>query len=198
MTYDFISIRGTNGAGKSTLVRKLIDYCSNVEAHYIDGRKNPAYYTADYPLYGRENPITIGILGHYEGEAGGGCDNLKTTDQYYELTHKLLNEHKVSLVVGEGMIFSKEFSRIQKLKNPVMLWLNIPTEECFKGVQQRRIAKGGAAVGRNEEKLKNTIEDNLKGVASSCRRLADKGYLLVEVTKRDDAWPSLVNLIAGK
>lgn len=197
MSYDFISIRGTNGAGKSTLVRKLISDCINVEAHYIEGRKNPAYYTAGFQV----NDFTIrkiGILGHYEGEAGGGCDNLKTTDQYYELTHKLLDQHGVSLVVGEGMIFSKEFSRIQKLKNPVMLFLNIPVEECFKGVQQRRIAKGGASVGRNEEKLKNTIEGNLKGVESSCRRLADKGYLLLEVTKRDDAWPSLVKLISGE
>lgn len=196
--HDFISIRGTNGAGKSTLVRKLIDYCSNVEAHYIDGRKKPAYYTAQFPAQVEGGYINLGILGHYEGEAGGGCDNLKTTDQYYELTHKLLEQHKVDSVIGEGMIFSKEFSRIQKLKNPVMLFLNIHVDECFKGVQQRRIAKGGAAVGRNEEKLKDTIEGNLKGVASSCRRLADKGYLLVEVNKRDDAWPSLVNLIVGE
>lgn len=196
MHYDFISIRGTNGAGKSTLVRQLMENCQNVTKHFVEGRKLPAYYTMSYirKNNGKTFEHQLAVLGHYE-TTSGGCDNLSTTDQYYELAHKALDEHKVDTVIAEGMICSKEFSRIQKMKHPVMLHLNLPIEECFRGVQERRI-KAQKSVGRNEEKLMQTLIMNDKGVQSSCRRLSDTRKVDYRaIFKREDAWPALVELI---
>lgn len=188
----FISIRGTNGSGKTTLVRNLIKQSKHEEAVYKERRKRPAYNIYNIIL-GVNTKLRYATMGHYD-TACGGCDTINKADTVLEWAKEAFEFHKVDAVLSEGMIISKDVSRITQLPEPVIIYLNLPLGECFQGVYDRRVAKGDTEKAKTPPK---TLEGNFKGVDSACRRLKAAGKVkVVEVNKRSDALPTLEKILS--
>lgn len=136
-----ITIRGTSGSGKSTVVKRLMDLPGiSVQPFFKEGRRQPISYllTTDDPEF---KPIAV--LGHYE-IACGGCDTIHSLDEIFQLVR---NAHAAGQhVLFEGVMMYAEANRTISLHQDtgalLVIGLDTPLEECLKGVQARRTAKG--------------------------------------------------------
>ncbi len=180
----FISIRGTNGAGKTTLVRKLQQAATKIKIGMVTGRKRPAWEVYQLP-----SGKVFATLGHYDSECGG-CDTINKVDDAYGYAQRIFDRGGVDAVISEGMIISKDVKRIVNAKNPYIVYINIPIEDCYEGVKQRRLKKGEIEKAEIPPK---SLADNLKGIDSAVRRL--KGKVNVIEVNRDEAFTKILNLI---
>lgn len=167
-----INLRGTGGAGKSHLVRRIMELYDKRDAKFIEGRKRPIGYVCSRSKVDME---TVGpplyVPGHYETPTGG-CDTIQLIDDVYAFVNLAAkNGHDVlfeGIMIGDDVRRCVELHRDYKV---MVIALNTPLEECLKGIQQRRDARG------DDKPLnpKNTISraDRLK--RSMMPRLKDAG-----------------------
>lgn len=165
-----IQIKGTSGAGKSTLVRKFMEQWGKKPIPgYIEGRRQPLYY--NLISLGSKNVI---VLGHYEAPTGG-CDNIKSLDDIFELVEDF---HRLGChVIFEGLMITNDRNRIEALsvKYPgavKLLCLNTPLEECKRSIEQRRLDAYNAkiAAGKNPAPLKPANHKNTEAKYNQFQR----------------------------
>ena len=161
-----INVRGTSGSGKSTLVRRVLYTLGERIPIFRDGRKQPLLYECP-----KHNTV---VLGHYEGERGGGCDTISGFDNTYDLVkyYSDLGWH----VLFEGLLLSAEVNRlieVSKKHKTIIIKLTTPFEECARSVKQRRLDRGNTKpVGPN---FKKNLMSKHKGTDKTCERFQDAG-----------------------
>lgn len=137
-----INIRGTSGSGKSTIVKQFLNKVPRVpyskQSFMIDSKIYGYYCTI-------ENRMVLSVIGSYE-KPTGGCDNISPLSEVFE---QVLTEHKSgNHVLFEGLLVSRSKGRVIDLYNLVggdqlhIIHLTTPLEECLKGIEERRLAKG--------------------------------------------------------
>ena len=175
---SIINIRGTSGSGKSTIARMVMEHPSYGprEAHYIEGRKRPLYYT----LAGQR---PLAVLGHYE-TACGGCDTIPKMDTIFQLARELHDSgHDVLM---EGLLMAADVQRHAALAQEgyplLVVALDEPLDVCLASVNNRRHARNPDLPPVNP---KNTTSKH-RGVMLSVGRLKDAGVRVV-VSDREGA-----------
>ena len=140
-----MNIRGTSGSGKSTIVKRVMDrFTSQIPIH-IPKRRQPA----GYELTGgaMESPPLF-VVGHYESPCGG-CDTLSFTGSQDTIWGWVREYHtKGYNVLFEGVIVGDDTRRtIQAHEDRlplILIELTTPLDECLRGIQSRRDARGDA------------------------------------------------------
>jgi thymidylate kinase len=166
-----VNIAGTSGSGKSTLVRNAIQCFPeyNVVQLFREGRRQPYGYamresTGHQPLV---------VLGHYEGNAGGGVDNLDDYDQIFSLVRYW--HQRGANILFEGLLVSAEFPRTLQLHQdrfPLrVIALDVPLDVCLRQINQRRCEKNPYATEVNPRR---TVE-KANAIQSRLRRLEQAG-----------------------
>jgi hypothetical protein len=143
-------------------------------ATYVEGRKQPQSYLCTGACEVRSSPNRkpLFVPGHYE-IATGGCDTLKTPGLVYDLVNEAAARGYD--VIFEGIMVGDDVTRCvatSKAFPPLLvIVLNTPIEECLRGIQSRRDAKG------NEKPLdpKNTVSRAERLRKSMVPRLKDAG-----------------------
>jgi predicted kinase len=193
-----INIRGTGGSGKSTVVRRVMEHYPYKTPIYIEGRRQPFYYLLMRTVAGIPHCLTV--PGHYETPTGG-CDTIQKIDDVYSIINGaalattyqgLLATHSV---IFEGIISQDDVKRAVDLKDRVgaenflVIVLTTPLDECLKGIQMRRDARG------DERPLnpKNT-ENRSKRVKQIALRLKDAG-VKVEYHDRESAYRRCIEVL---
>lgn len=183
-----IQIRGTSGSGKTTAMRKIMATLGPWEKCYIPRRKGPLYYLSKD---GR-----VAVLGNYDNEFCGGCDNVaKEVVKGFlgadgvEAVYCLTQVVEADVIICEGLLLSEETRWTMEMSKSAevrLLFLTTPIDQCIKQVGMRRAAKGNerdlneklkttskySAAKRIEMRAK-TIERarlKLEGMGLTCRR----------------------------
>ena len=146
-----INIRGTSGSGKTTVMREVVGALTaqDWEAVRVDewqGKKRKQ------PLYYRNKSTGLITLGHYESTCGG-CDNVGSARQVYELIQLVRSKYPKDTILCEGLLLSEDTKWCSQLPNLKVLYLETDVEECLKRVRARRLEAG------NDKPLK---EDNTR------------------------------------
>jgi hypothetical protein len=120
------------------------------------------------------------IPGHYE-IACGGCDTIQKVDDVYASVRHFASVYHV---LFEGIMVQDDVKRaieVNKLFPMLVIALTTPIEECIKGIQARRDARG------DERPLdpKNTVS-RAERVKRNAKRLRDGGVEVIE-TDRETA-----------
>lgn len=134
-----INVRGTHGSGKSTLVRQIMRgyECTPV---YMEGRRLPIGYTCltadrDPPLF---------VLGHYEGDTSGGCDNVPNVRVMYKYIRRYAK--RGFHVLYEGIVAQHGTPHIIAMHQEGfrirVISLDIPAAKSIRAVRRRRRARG--------------------------------------------------------
>jgi hypothetical protein len=185
-----LNIRGTSGSGKSHLARRLLARYSQREPVQPSGAGRPRGYV----LSGNLRPLFV--LGHYEGDHGGGADNVSDREEGFGLlTHFAQEGHDL---FWEGVIYSDEVTRtlaLSRIAETHIIVLATPIEQCLADVRARREAKG------NLKPLseKNTVS-RVASIISACNRLKygqSPGLPKqnVETLGREEAWLRCIELL---
>ncbi len=125
-----IQIRGTSGSGKTWVMREVISSIGGKSIpRYQDGRKKPLWYSID----------DLAILGHYESPCGG-CDNIGSARQVYELIREV--QPKVNHIVCEGLLLSEDVKWSSQLEDLRVVYLTTPIDRCIELIKKRRIDAG--------------------------------------------------------
>jgi len=129
-----IQIRGTSGSGKTTVMRKVMEEYKWAK-HFIDGRKNPLFYTA--------KKGKIAVLGHYEGLACGGCDTIGSARQVFDV----MKEVDAEVILAEGLLLSEDTKWALQMGDVLgeslqVVFLTTPLDQCLDRIKQRRSAAG--------------------------------------------------------
>jgi hypothetical protein len=161
-----INIRGTSGSGKSHLIREVMERCTDREAHVVEGRRRPLYYTMTQPTSNR-----LAVVGHYETPCGG-CDTIPSLDRIYQVVWEC--NDKGWDVLYEGLLISAEVNRVVELAkhaDVAVIGLDVPLQTCIDSVNKRRWAKNPEKPGVNP---KNT-EAKWKQTRRALERIGDAG-----------------------
>lgn len=133
-----INLRGTGGSGKSTIVRQVMSSYASKIPTFITGRRQPISY-----LLQNEHHPPLVVLGHYETPCGG-TDTITKPDDVFRMVRDHNTMHHD--VLFEGIIVGDDVTRTATLHLdglPLMvIALNTPLEECFRGIQARRDERG--------------------------------------------------------
>lgn len=158
-----IQIRGTSGSGKTTVMREVMESLTGKEPIYVEGRRQPLYYTFN----------EVVVLGHYESPCGG-CDNLPGCSYAMELAEKLENNR---IVLMEGRLLSDDFKHTATVfghgVSVKCLVLATAPEICIDRILSRRKASG-----KNKPFSPppcNSMDALVKRVSSARRRLEAAG-----------------------
>lgn len=141
-----IQVRGTGGSGKTWVIRQVLDRLrkeKTVEEVYVDGRRKPLYYKTG----------AVYILGHYEA-ACGGCDNVGSSVDVYNLTKQILDDDPEALILCEGLLLGEDVVWTSKLPDVQVYYLNTPFDRCIQQIESRRKASNRAQKPLNTEKVK--------------------------------------------
>lgn len=146
-----VNLRGTSGAGKTTIVKAVMERYADKDPQFQEGRRQPYGY-----WFTAEGHRPLWVVGHYE-TATGGCDTIgpykdgvsgNAIQRCYDIIHMAL-EHECD-VIYEGLVVESDVKRCIDLhhKKPgelLVILLSTPIEECIKGVEARRAARGADA-----------------------------------------------------
>ena len=188
-----LQLCGTSGAGKSTIVRQIMGlykHCEPISAQptliglsitdpklYQVGRKQPIAYNC-YNV-GIKKPLVV--LGAYQ-TACGGCDIIKPVAKVFDLVRYFRDGGND--VLFEGLFISELVNQVVDLnkENPdlLVLALNVPLEECLKGVNERRTNRGV----EQPVNPKNT-SNRVKTIPRRMARLETAGVATVWVTREE-------------
>lgn len=140
-----IQVRGTSGSGKTTVMRKVMDMMGDWNSGFMDGRRNPLFYTSasEWP--------TTSVVGSYASNCGG----VDTISGYGLLLKTVEELHKKGHVLMEGLLLSEDVKQTLTLlpKKLKIIFLDTQVDECINRVKKRRVTAG------NEKPLK---EDNTR------------------------------------
>jgi len=182
------NIRGTSGSGKSHLVRRLFQLGLS-QPEFVEGRKQPMYYTLQLITEDRRVLADVAIIGHYE-TACGGCDTIKLMDDVDRYVRELYS--KGYHVIFEGVIFSTEYPRTARMVQdglPIeIINLTTPIEECLNGVNSRRQAKKPGAEAVNPKNTTNRV----RNIERCNDRLVEAGALIFDMD-REKAYRYIVH-----
>lgn len=170
-----INIRGTSGSGKTTVVREVMSKLGTMVPSYVEGRRNPLYYTNQH--------YKVAVLGSYATDCGG-CDTINGYDILTPLAIRLAKEGYT--VILEGLLIGHDVKQMLTMFNAGIkvrvIYLTTPIEECIKRVEQRRLKRG------NTKPLnpKNTIS-GFNSCLNSVNRLKTKTVIRVFESTSIDA-----------
>jgi hypothetical protein len=163
-----IQIRGTSGSGKTWVMRRVMESLGGWTSYYQPGRQKPLYY-------GRRGVI---VLGHYDSPCGG-CDNIGSAAQVYELTKQMIDPDPSRVIVQEGLLLSEDSKWGRKLLEEGhdlrAVFLSTPLEECLGNIRRRR-EEAGNEKPLNEKNTANRVavieraRVKLKEAGATCRR----------------------------
>lgn len=177
-----INVRGTHGSGKSTLVRKVLERLRASEVPMVvprDYGKLPLGY-----VFVEQG---VAVFGSYEGDVGGGTDNITKVEATYDAVSKAAS--RGYHVIFEGILAQHSTPRLIQLadtyKSVTVLQLSTSYDECVRGVEDRRAARGGDQAHKGD-KFKVTIEKEMRAVESASRRLRTNGIRVLSLS-RDEA-----------
>lgn len=180
-----VNVRGTHGSGKSTLVRAVMDMYGHREPIYLPGllngkaRRNPIGYVLSHT--GRRS---VFVLGSYEGDQGGGCDNVPQVAVMYKYIRRYAN--KKFHVLYEGILAQHGTPHIIKLHQDGfrvrVVSMDIPIGKAIKSIKRRRKARGN----RNPFDATNT-KDEVNRVRWCNIKLRAHGVRVTKVRARRDA-----------
>lgn len=161
-----VQVRGASGSGKSTIVRQwceehgppvryMMAKAHNFGLGHIDCPRSRPFALA-FPVPGR---TAVVVPGHYES-SGGGCDMIRKVRDIYDVVDQALFWKRNVLM--EGLFVSKDVAATVDRYAPAgpvspilrILYLDLPQEECYEAVQQRR-----AALGRELRPLRKHASD---------------------------------------
>jgi predicted ABC-type ATPase len=158
-----INIRGTHGSGKTTLVRRLMKEFRRCKPIFIDGRRQPIGYECDRSVF---------IVGHYEGDASGGCDTIPKVDLMYKWIRRYAKRGYA--VIFEGILAQHNATRLIALRDQGfvvrVIQIQIPLKKAIRSVKRRRRARGN----RRAFNPANVIREN-RALQSSANRLRTDG-----------------------
>lgn len=160
-----IQIRGTSGSGKTWVMRQVMNQLGPWKPQYTEGRRKPLYYS---------NVLGVAVLGHYEATCGG-CDNIGSAAQVYQLIQRLTGNHRV--ILCEGLLLSEDVKWTSQLDDVRVIYLVTPIEKCIELIKQRR-ANAGNAKPLNEHNTRNRVAV----IERSRVKLLDAGVLCRRVT----------------
>jgi hypothetical protein len=133
-----INIRGTSGSGKSTIVKKLLD--KHYHRPLLDAADNiDGYFIPSNNI----DKLSTVVIGPYN-KPTGGCDNISPLSDVFESVYTESGYH----VIFEGLLVSRSKGRVIDLWNLLdkkdlhIIHLTTSLEECLKGIEARRLAKG--------------------------------------------------------
>lgn len=178
-----INLRGTHGSGKTTLVRKVMAQFRKCRPVFIEGRRHPIGYVCDKRVF---------VVGHYEGDASGGCDTVPKVDLMFDMIRKYAD--RGYHVLFEGILAQHSATRILELRDEGyrvrIVQLNIPIKRAIRSVKDRRRRRGNA----KPLDPTNVIRE-ARTITTSARRLRDEGIRLSKHTTRKSARVRLFQLL---
>ncbi len=162
-----VTLRGTYGSGKTTIARFVMDQYLNQQAHFMDGRKRPLYYTFDHP----EGGTPLAVVGSYETVCGG-CDTITDTQMVFDTIDFLKDDYDV---MYESLLLTADCGRTVKFFqsgwNLHVIYLDVATQVCLDSVNMRRRAKDPQALDVNPKNLLGKVA----ACASSRKNLERNG-----------------------
>lgn len=178
-----INLRGTHGSGKTTLVRHVMAQYRRCRPVYLDGRKHPIGYVCDKRLF---------VVGHYEGDASGGCDTIPKVDLMYRMIQKYAK--RGMHVLFEGILAQHSATRILALREAGyrvrVVQLNVPIKLAIRSVRRRRRKRGNA----RPFDPKNVVRE-ARTIETAAQRLRTEGIRVRHFTRRKSARQHLLTLL---
>jgi hypothetical protein len=171
-----IQIRGTSGSGKTWVMREVMAAMGDILwshispydipkiSRYVEGRKKPLWYAIG----------DLAVLGHYEA-ACGGCDNIGSARQVYEVIQEVLPQCKN--ILCEGLLLSEDVKWTSQLDDVHVLYLTTPVEQCIAQIKRRR-EEAGNTKPLNEANTRNRVaviersRIKLLALGVDCRRVS--------------------------
>lgn len=181
-----IQVRGNHGSGKSTVIRKVIGYFCDPKRAKMDKRK-PLKMQAVYRPR-RKQPIMysigydeLAVIGHYEGDVGGGTDSIPNMTKIYNLVKRAAKTHR--FVLFEGIISQHSVPRMLELHDRYkvrIVYLKVPIKKCIKSIKRRRKARGET----KPFNTKNTLDEQRR-VDNNTARLETAGVKVKRLNRKD-------------
>jgi|TARA_R110000824_G_scaffold89320_7_gene219080 thymidylate kinase len=156
-----IQVRGTSGSGKTTVMNEVMERLGERSSVYREGRKKPLYYSF---------PGGVAVLGHYESNCGG-CDNIGSAPQVFELIQEVSKTHRT--ILCEGLLLSEDVKWATQMKGLKIVFLVTKIERCIRRVKKRR-KDAGNDKPLNETNTRNRVAvierayGKLKALGTKC------------------------------
>lgn len=137
-----VNLRGTHGSGKSTVAQRILAKYPHTEYNPM-GARRPQGYLVNLP-----GNKTLAIAGPY-ATACGGCDAVQPYATVWPLVERLAGE--ADHVLFEGALISTTYGSIGAASEDygddiVFAFMDTPLATCVDRVNQRRAARGVAAL----------------------------------------------------